>query len=338
VSARPARGFVLGKFMPPHKGHVFLCDFGRAYCERLTILVCSLPDDPIPGHLRFEWMQALFPDCDVRWCEEDLPQEPADHPDFWAIWKDVVRRYGGTPDVVFASETYGQRLADEVGARFVPVDPARNAVSMSGTAVRDNPFVCWDALPAPVRPWFVRRLCLFGPESTGKSTLAQALARRFGTISVPEYGRTYTEMFGTEVGAEDLHRIVAGHRASVVAAARQARRILIEDTDPLLTAVWCEMLTGRRDPALDAFDAPADHYLLLDVSAPWTDDGTRYFPDLADRQRFLSLCVAELERKGVAWTLIEGADWAVREQQAVEAILSAFPALNTISSPPSPRP
>jgi len=338
MTGRPQRGFVLGKFMPPHNGHVYLCDFGRAYCERLTILVCSLPDDPIPGRLRFEWMQALFPDCDVQWCEEILPQEPKDHPDFWPIWRDVVLRHGGAPDVVFASESYGQRLADEVGARFVPVDPRRDAVPISGTAVRQDPFGCWEALPAPVRPWFVRRLCLVGPESTGKSTLAAALARRFNTVVAPEYGRTYTEAFGTEVGAADLHRIVAGHRASVAAASRQARRLLIEDTDPLLTSVWCEMLTGRRDAALDAFDALADHYLLLDVGAPWTDDGTRYFPELADRRRFLDLCVAALERHGARWTLIEGQDWADRETKAVAATVKAFPALAAISPRPAPRP
>lgn len=335
---RPMRGFVLGKFMPPHSGHVYLCDFGRAYCERLTILVCSLPDDPIPGRLRFEWMQALFPDCDVRWCQEDLPQQPEDHPDFWAIWRDVVDRHGGAPDVIFASEPYGQRLADETGARFVPVDPRREAVPMSSTAVRENPFGCWDALPAPVRPWFVKRLCLFGPESTGKSTLATTLARRFDTISVPEYGRTYTEMFGVDVNIEDLYRIAAGHRASVAAAARQARRILVEDTDPLLTTVWCEMLTGRRDTTLDALDAPADHYLLLDVSAPWTDDGTRYFPDLSDRQRFLDLCVETLERRGARWTLIDGADWREREAKAVAATLAAFPGLSGVNPRPEPRP
>lgn len=338
MTARPVRGFVLGKFMPPHNGHVYLCDFGRAYCERLTILVCSLPDDPIPGRARFEWMQALFPDCDVRWCEEDLPQEPKDHPDFWPIWRDVVRRYGGASEVVFASEAYGQRLADEVGARFVPVDPERNAVPTSGTAVREDPFGCWDVIPAPVRPWFVKRLCLFGPESTGKSTLATALARRFETVIAPEYGRTYTETFGTQVEAADLHRIVAGHRAGVAAAKRQARRLLIEDTDPLLTSVWCEMLTGERDAGLDAFDDLADHYLLLGVGAPWTDDGTRYFPDLSDRTRFLDLCVAALERKGARWTLIDGADWAEREAAAIAATLDAFPALAGLSPPRPPRP
>ena len=63
--AKPKRGFVLGKFMPPHAGHVYLCDFGRAYVDELTILVCSLPDDPIPGELRLQWMREMFPSTRV---------------------------------------------------------------------------------------------------------------------------------------------------------------------------------------------------------------------------------------------------------------------------------
>ena len=75
---KPRRGFVLGKFMPPHAGHVYLCDFGRAYVEELTILVCSLPTDPIPGALRLQWMRDLFPTARVIHCEEILPQVPED--------------------------------------------------------------------------------------------------------------------------------------------------------------------------------------------------------------------------------------------------------------------
>ncbi len=324
---RPATGFVLGKFMPPHLGHVFLCDFARAYCRRLTILVCSLDGDPIPGERRFGWMRTLFPDCDVQWCDEVLPQAPEDHPDFWPIWRDVVARYAGRPEVVFASEDYGVRLAAETGAHFVPVDRPRCAVPVSATMIRNDPFRYWAFLPAPVRPYFAKRVCLFGPESTGKSTLAAQLAARFNTVHVPEYARAYTDAFGTSVTAEDLERIVLGQRASAAAARPQANRIVIEDTDPLLTAVWSDMLLGSRAPALDFVDDPADLYLLCDIDLPWDDDGSRYFSGLADRKRFFDACRAELERRGLPHALIQGTGKA-REDAAAAAIQTAFPGLD----------
>ena len=320
---KPPKGFLLGKFMPPHRGHVFLCDFARTYCERLTILVCSLPDDPIPGELRFQWMRELFPDCEVRWCPEVLPQEPADHPDFWDIWRDVVARYSDRPDVIFASETYGHRLAQEAGARFVPVDPGRQAVPVSATMIRNAPFAHWEMIPQAVRPWFVRKVCVFGPESTGKSTLAAQLGHHFHTVHVPEYGRIYTDRFGTDIDAETLGHIVSGHRAAVSAAKRQANRILIEDTDPVLTAVWSDMLLDRRDEALSHYDDPAELYLLCDIDVPWVDDGTRYFPRVGDRQRFFDLCRDELEARGLNYVTLSGG-WHERFKTAVSAVQSTF--------------
>ncbi len=319
--AKPPRGFVLGKFMPPHQGHVFLCDFARHYVEQLTILVCSLNDDPIPGALRFAWMTELFPDCRVLWCTEDLPQEPKDDPEnFWDIWRRVVQQHHPEPiDVVFASEDYGARLATEVGASFVPCDPQRLACPISGSAIRAHPYAHWKHLPAPVRPYFAKRACVFGPESSGKTTLCAALAARFDTIATPEYGRIYTAHFGVEVSAADLERIARGHRAGTFAALRQANRILIEDTDPLLTAIWSIMLTGARSPTLDALEDLADLYILCDIDFPWIDDGTRYFPAPADRQRFFDLCEAELQRRRVRYVRVSGSP-ETRLQTAADAI------------------
>lgn len=322
---RPRHGFVLGKFMPPHNGHVYLCDFARAYVERLTILVCSLPDDPISGATRLAWMRTLYPDCHVVWCNEVVPQSPEDDPEnFWDIWRAIVQRAHPEPiDAVFASESYGHRLAQEVGAAFVPCDPARDAMTCSGTAIRANPFAEWRCIPDVVRPYFVRRVCLFGPESSGKTTLAGALASHYATIVAPEYGRIHTEMFGTNVDDAALRRIVAGHLAGVAAAKRHANRILIEDTDPLLTAVWSDMLLGQRAPWLEAEFEPADLYLLCDIDFPWIDDGTRYFPDQAQRRRFFELCRQELERRGCTFVRVSGSV-TERLRQATKAIDARF--------------
>ncbi|HEX8241032.1 MAG TPA: AAA family ATPase [Allosphingosinicella sp.] len=326
------RGFLLGKFMPPHSGHVFLGETARALVDRLTILVCWLPDDPIPGPLRLAWMEELFPGCRVVGHGAPAPQTPDEHPGFWDIWKAIVADAHPEPiDLVFASEAYGARLALEVGARFHPVDPERGAVAASATAIRADPWREWRHLPAPVRPHYARTICLHGAESTGKSWLAPRLARHFGTAFVPEYGRTWCETFGTDLAMADLVAIARTHEAMTQAALRQCDRRLILDTDPLMTAVWADMLLGERDPWFESWNAVADLYLLLDTDLPWRDDGTRLFGSDADRGRFQALAEAELERRGVRWARVAG-EGEARFLNALAAIQAAGLAEETLRS------
>jgi len=316
-------GFLLGKFMPPHAGHVFLCETARALVDRLTILVCWLPDDPIPGPLRLAWMEELFPDCRIVGHGAPVPQTPAEHPDFWSLWTAIVREAHPEPiDLVFASESYGERLAREVRASFHPVDPGRDAVPASATAIRADPWGEWEHLPAPVRPHYARTICLHGAESTGKSWLAPRLARHFGTSFVPEYGRTWCEAFGTGLALADLVAIARTHEAMTRAALRRCERRLILDTDPLMTAVWADMLLGERDPWFGRWAATADLYLLLDTDLAWRDDGTRLFGADSERRRFQSLAEAELERRGVRWARV-GGEGEARFANALAAIEAA---------------
>jgi HTH-type transcriptional regulator, transcriptional repressor of NAD biosynthesis genes len=319
------RGFLLGKFMPPHAGHVFLGRFAQAHCDDLTILVCTLDCDPIPGELRVAWMRELFPKARVIHHADDIPQEPTDHPDFWPIWRRAIRARHPEPiDFVFASEDYGHRLASELDARFVPVEMGRETFPVSGTAVRANPYSNWRFIPAPVRPYYAKTVCAFGPESTGKTTLCRDLARLYDTILVPEYGRIYTEAFGMNLTAADHVRIAEGHVAATAAAASSANRLLIADTDPVLTAVWSDMLTGSRDPYFDRFDAFADLYLLTSLDAPFVQDGTRYFAQDSERLDFFKRCAAELRRRNLPYVVVSGTPQA-RLAAADHAIRTAFP-------------
>ncbi|MBS0470895.1 MAG: AAA family ATPase [Proteobacteria bacterium] len=324
---RMTRGFLLGKFMPPHLGHTMLCDFASTYCDELTVLVCTRACEPIDGELRHAWMRELCPQARVVHYDQDVPQEPVDHPDFWTIWRDIVKAAHPEPiDFVFASERYGERLAQETGAAFVPFDPGRIAAPVSATRVRDNPFAAWRYLPAPVRAHYARTVCLHGPESTGKSTLAVALADHYATLQAPEYGRTYCEAFGSECDADDLRAIVSGHDAQLHAALRQANKLLILDTDAVMTAVWADMLLGYRPADLDQVTRTADFYLLCDIDVPWAFDGTRYDALSAQttRQRFFNLCRSELERRGLPYAFISG-NHDARLRSAIHAIDLRFP-------------
>jgi NadR type nicotinamide-nucleotide adenylyltransferase len=152
----------------------------------------------------------------------------------------------------------------------------------------------------------VRSICLHGPESTGKSTIGPRLAAQFGTPLIGEYGRDYAEMHGTDFAMADLVSIAKGHDMLTREALARGRYPVILDTDPLMTAVWADMLFGWRDPWFDAWQGCADLYLLFDIDLPWVEDGTRMFGRKAERQRFFDLSKAELERRGVAWRLVSG--------------------------------
>jgi HTH-type transcriptional regulator, transcriptional repressor of NAD biosynthesis genes len=172
----------------------------------------------------------------------------------------------------------------------------------------------------------MRTVCLHGPESVGKSVLAARLATHFATVFVPEYGRTYCEAFGTDLDNADLIKIAQVQSAMAQAATERAKRVLILDTDPLMTAVWSDMILGRRDPWFAAFDDTADLYLLLDTDLPWVDDGTRIYGDAATRAVFLARCRNELIARSVRWSLVSGRGEA-RMTAALAAITRTFPNL-----------
>ena len=320
-SKKKTAGMVLGKFLPPHLGHVYLVETARGLVDELTVVVGTLAAEPIAGELRYAWMRELCgTDVNVVHLVDELPQDPSEHPDFWALWQaSLTRVLPSRPDFVFASEDYGWKLAEVLGARFFPVDRARSAVPVSGTAIRDDPFGHFAYLPRPVRPYFVRRVSVFGPESTGKSTLTRKLAEHYRTTWVPEYARTLIEMKGGTIGLEDMETIARGQAASEDALARNADRVLFCDTDPLATRIWSDTLYGEVPEIVSAVGRARRYALTLlnDVDVPWVEDIARYLPE--ERASFFDRCRAELEAAGRSFVHVRGS-WEERFRLATDAV------------------
>lgn len=337
----PTRGLVLGKFLPPHAGHLHLVRTAARHCDELTVLVCTLDREPIPGALRAAWMRELgagiAPHVRIVHVTDDVPQTPEEHPAFWEIWTELCSRYAGPVDVVFTSETYGDRLAEVLGARHQLVDLMRQQFPISGTAIREDAFGSWEMIPAPVRAHYAARVALLGPESTGKTTLAARLAAAFGTVWVPEYGREHTAAIVAREGVPfqdaftlaDIVAIATAQGEREDRAARYANKVLFCDTELLTTRIWSEIFFDRcPDTVIEASDARRhDLYLLLDIDVPWIDDGTRAFRD--DRQAHFDRIRTTLEQLGRPYEVI-GGSFEDRFARAAGIVQERWPALMRI--------
>ena len=254
-------GFLLGKFLPPHRGHQYLIEFARAYVDRLTVLVCTIEREPIPGRLRYQWMCEAFPGVDLVHHTDEIPQAPEEHPQFWEIWRASIRRHVPRRiDYVFASEDYGWRLAAELDAQFVPVDRERRNVPISGRAIRQDPMAHWEDLLPPVRPYYLKRVSA-GP-------LAHELAAHFRTACVHAYDGGLRDDARDH---DDLLRLFRGQLAAEDALTRQANRVLMCEADALTMAAWSEARLGRCLPEIRAAAErrPFDLYLLPDGDSAW---------------------------------------------------------------------
>lgn len=155
----------------------------------------------------------------------------------------------------------------------------------------------------------LRRIAILGAESTGKSTLADALARRHGTLWVPEYLREFVDVQGRVPFEDDQPGIARTQlaREDAVAALPAARGVLFCDTTPLMTAVYSRIYWGRVPPGLLALEAAHD-YALTVVAAPdlpWVPDGLMRDSD-AVRQRVHAQLLAVLAERGIPYVLVEG--------------------------------
>lgn len=151
------------------------------------------------------------------------------------------------------------------------------------------------------------KIAVVGPESTGKSTIAEGLARHFGTVCVPEYSRFYCEHLNRAYTLQDELNIFYGQIALEKSLYPLAQnQLLICDTMFLTVKIWCDHLFGQTpQPVLDALqNADYDLYLLMDIDLPWVDDPLRDFPDL--REHFMQVWHQELQAIGANYQVVSG--------------------------------
>ncbi|PIB38060.1 DUF4301 family protein [Maribacter sp. 4G9] len=174
------------------------------------------------------------------------------------------------------------------------------------------------------QPSNVLKVVLFGPESTGKTTLSEQLARHYNTVWVPEYAREYLQnKWNNErktCEPEDLLPIAEGQMRLENELTKKATEILVCDTDLLETKVYSEAYyIGNCDPVLEkyALENQYDLYLLTYIDIPWEADDLRDKPN--EREQMFEYFKATLEKYERNFIILKG-NKKERLKRAVEHI------------------
>ncbi|WP_405384523.1 AAA family ATPase [Maribacter sp. LLG6340-A2] len=174
------------------------------------------------------------------------------------------------------------------------------------------------------QPSNILKVVLFGPESTGKTTLSEQLARHYHTVWVPEYAREYLQdKWNNErktCEPHDLLPIAEGQMRLENELTKKATNILICDTDLLETKVYSEAYyIGDCDPVLEkyALQNSYDLYLLTYIDIPWEADDLRDKPN--EREEMFSYFKGTLDKYGKNYITLKG-DKKTRLEKAINHI------------------
>lgn len=296
-------------------------------CDEVVILSYSNPEFPgCEAARRESWLAALFPETrrlvvDAEWNVAGrgmVPPNDADDATHRRFCGFLCREIlGVTVDAVFTSEAYGNGFAAELTRYFrdaspavpsvqhVAVDPEREIAPVSGTILRRNIHDGREWLSPVVYASFIQRVCLLGGESSGKTTLAQALASEYRTVWVPEYGRELWEQKNGELAYSDMLKIALVQIDREQSAALGANRFLFCDTSPLTTLFYSRHLFGHADPELERLaDRAYDLTALCAPDFPFVQDGTRQPEAFRNAQH--AWYIEELERRRIPYALLSG--------------------------------
>lgn len=340
------QGLIIGKFAPLTLGHINLINYASTLCEEVLVVLSfdkkwleiqSKRDQRILTlKNRLRWLKQAYqdlPHVKITYVDEsNIPE----YPEGWSAFAKLIREELGhlnyVPDAMFSSElAYDQICQDHFSEmKHIVVDADRTNVPISATDIRDNLIQNWGYLPSVVRHDYVKKVCIIGIESCGKTTLTKYLAKQFNTSWVEEYGRTYVETTLSHdeflLTSKDYVKIAIEQKSLEDAASKTANNgVLFCDTNAFITQFYHRLYEGYDEPVLDAL-ARSEQYdliLILDNTVPWVGDKIRKFGSEAQRTRTSELFTAMLktynyDKKPVLW--IHASSYNERLKLAIQAV------------------
>ncbi len=170
----------------------------------------------------------------------------------------------------------------------------------------------------------ILKVVITGPESTGKTILAERLASHFNTLWIPEYARDYILNLGRKYCFSDIETIAREQIRLEKNYLQTARNILFYDTHLIVTKVWFMVVYDRYPVWIDEAikSSGIDLFLICDTDIPWVPDPVRENGGEM-RQILMKMYKAEIESFGVPWRLVSGKG-EQRITSAIEKVTNFF--------------
>lgn len=322
---------IIMKAYPFTKGHQYLIDSAISQSEMVHVIITHNTSQTIPGEIRFNAIKETYKNNKnvkvYSVSDEGLPAydyECETIDEFYSYWVPLVYSEIEDLDVVFTSENYGDDFAKYLGVIHVLVDKDRLNVPISGTMIRQDPFKYWNYIADSMRPFFVKRIAIMGPESVGKSTITKNISYKLETNFVPEYGRMVYENNNNSIKIDDFIPISEGRQKLENYLIKFSKKYIICDTEDITTYIFSKMYCPDEYKKLEPYflnvlktKPKYNLYILLKPDCEGVQDGTRNF--LEKRWDHYEVIKSYLINYGCNFVEV-GGSWKERENEVLRLI------------------
>ena len=318
----------LGKFAPLHRGHQHLIEQAIQNTDEQIIVIYDAKEvTPVPLRTRAGWIRSLYPNVTVIE-GKDGPTVSGYTDEIKKIQEDYILGLlnGKRITHFFSSEPYGEHMSNALNAINVVVDLDRIRFPISGTAIREDVFENRNFIHPVVYKDLITNIVFLGAPSTGKTTIAEACARHFGTVWMPEYGREYWEKNNIDrrLTLEQLVEIAEGHLEREDKLLYESRDFLFTDTNATTTYMFSHYYHGSALPRLHLLaELAKGRYqvtFLCDTDIPYDDTWDRSGD--SNRLEFQEQIIDDLNKRNIPYILLSG---NIDDRVAkVEATLKTF--------------
>lgn len=319
-------GLVLGRFCPPHLGHMHLVEEAFARCGRLYIATPGKqgPGDPLRTNLVTNAFSELAT-IHIMYGTDGMPRDPA-APGFATAWAGAVRaNIPNTITRVFSSDTVGAAIvAQALKAEHVVIDTKRQRIPICASDIRADVYGNFRFVAPGARMHLVVSVALLGPECAGKTTLAHELKAAMGASVVEDALRMEAAKHRGSLPWESFASAMSTFPERWREGARQSESgVVVLDDSRLSAELWARRLGHkpsnqfRNIGDVDNFDVT----LICHDDFGFVGPPERDQPEL--RKAMLHEIIARTKNRANV-VHIEGTDGRARVETAMNAIKAAM--------------